>query len=134
MEQFDVILISVFDPWTSFIDNDVEYEPEELANLTSYCSQKDFPLLDNTIDENLKFFAQLTGGAGGLEDIRKKKRDVGLREEEGSILVSKLSADQKMMLNMAIVLLSNPEIIIMDEPTTGLLRKIFYLNKRKLKV
>jgi len=98
--------------------NNEEYGPEELSKLTGYCSQRDVPLIDNTIDENLNFFAQLTGRS--KEDIKTVKSQVGLTRGEGYIQVSNLSADQKMMLNMAIVLLSNPEIIIMDEPTTEL--------------
>jgi ABC-type multidrug transport system ATPase subunit len=82
--------------------------------------------LDNTIDENLKFFAQI---GGKNIHVKKVRSDVGLKAEgDEPILVSQLSADQKMMLNTAIVLLSNPEIIIMDEPTTGIFGSLNNLN------
>ena len=86
--------------------------------MIGYCSQKDVPLLDNTIDENLKFFAQLKGKS---QDHNEIKNQVGLTKHEGPLLISQLSADQKIMLNTAIVLLSDPQIIIMDDPTAGIL-------------
>jgi len=100
--------------------NNREYNLLEFSKLTGYCSQTNNYFLENTIDENLNFFAHL----GGKKIYAKKMRkDFGLKDEADKsdpILVSQLSADQKMMLNTAIVLLSDPEVIIMDEPTTEL--------------
>jgi len=101
----------------SSLDNGREYNPAELYSLVGYCSQKDIPLLDNTIDENLKFFIRLKGANQDLEAIKKQ---VGLARDDGPRLVSELLADQRMMLNVSIVLLSDPQIIIMDEPTAGI--------------
>ena len=111
-----IILLLKTRPLIPPLDNDREYNPADLFSIIGYCSQKDVPLIDNTIDENLKFFAQLKGANQVLEVV---KNQVGLTRHDGPLLVSKLSADQKMMLNLAITLLSDPQIIIMDEPTAG---------------
>ena len=101
----------------TYLDNGQEYFPFELSMLTGFCSARDVALVDNSVDENLKFFAKLRGFSEDIEAIKSK---VGLTKYDGSILVSHLSTDRKIMLNMAVVLLSDPEIFIFDEPTTGL--------------
>jgi len=67
--------------------------------------------------ENLKYFASLyqagTRSAGELLEL------VGLGND-GAMLVSQYSKGMKSRLSVARALLNDPELIFMDEPTTGL--------------
>lgn len=67
--------------------------------------------------ENLKRFSILYGGTG--EDINELLKLVNL-ENVGSKPVKAFSFGMKQRLGIAIALLGNPEILILDEPINGL--------------
>lgn len=74
-----------------------------------------------TASENLTFFASLYGLRG---EVRQKRvyqclQGVSLLERANS-LVANLSGGMQRRLSMAIALLHNPPLIILDEPTAGL--------------
>jgi len=77
-------------------------------------------LTQNTVYENLSFFAEIKG-------VHKDKIDSEIKRVMSRLkltsfqntLVSQLSGGWKRKLSIAISLLNDPKIIIMDEPTSG---------------
>lgn len=72
---------------------------------------------DLTITQNLAYFAALYGA--GAEDIAKAISDVGLDEKRDS-LTRELSGGQQTRVSLAAALLTDAELLLLDEPTVGL--------------
>ena len=71
--------------------------------------------------ENLNFFAQIYGLGGKLRQLQVDKclADVNLSDRANST-VETLSGGMKRRLNIAVALVHQPKLLILDEPTTGL--------------
>ena len=67
--------------------------------------------------ENMRRFALLYGGTD--EDIRRLLKFVGL-ENTGKMKAGHFSLGMKQRLGIAIALLGNPEVLVLDEPVNGL--------------
>jgi len=89
-----------------------------LAGLVGYMPQRFSLYTDLTIDENIVFYARLHG----IRLDRRRHADLlekmGL-ERFGGRLAGKLSGGMKQKLALLCVLVHEPRLIIMDEPTTG---------------
>jgi ABC-2 type transport system ATP-binding protein len=74
-----------------------------------------------TCAENLDFFATLYGLKGQLKQqkIQRCLESVNLGDR-AKCLVANLSGGMKRRMNMAIALVHEPKLVILDEPTTGL--------------
>ena len=70
-----------------------------------------------TAHENMKRFALLYGGTE--EDIRRLLKFVGL-ENTGKMKAGHFSLGMKQRLGLALSLLGNPEVLVLDEPVNGL--------------
>ena len=85
------------------------------------CPQFDILWEIMTVEEHLLFYARLKGI--GPEDEAKQVdqalADVQLVKEKNT-LVSELPLGMRRRLSIAICIVSNPAIIFLDEPTTGL--------------
>jgi ABC-2 type transport system ATP-binding protein len=72
-----------------------------------------------TAEENLKVFARLSGVKPTPDLMKRKLEQVGLLERAKS-KVRTFSQGMKQRLGIAVALVHDPELIILDEPTNGL--------------
>jgi len=74
-----------------------------------------------TVDEHLTFFHYFKDVKSDnmQEDVQKLIRNVNL-EEDYTKLASQLSGGMKRRLSLAISLCGSPEIVLLDEPSSGL--------------
>jgi ABC-2 type transport system ATP-binding protein len=118
---------------------DVVKEPEEVKQRIGYMPQAYGLYDDLTVEENLEFFGSVYRVPS---DERRKRADEILQlvrlEEFRRQFAGQLSGGMKRRLSLAVSLIHNPELLILDEPTAGIdppLRRIFWdyfrqLNKR----
>ncbi|MFD2333355.1 ABC transporter ATP-binding protein [Cohnella sp. GCM10020058] len=92
-----------------------------LLGKIGYMAQSDALYGELTARENLKFFGALFELRGNrlAERIGHALSTVGLTEDAGK-LVSRFSGGMKRRLSLAVTLLHEPELLILDEPTVGI--------------
>lgn len=100
---------------------DVSSDLPEVYKRIGVCPQFDLLWEDLTPQEHLMFYARLKGADEALDSsiVDKTLRKVNL-EKEAHKLAKQLSGGQKRRLSLAIALIGDPSVIILDEPTTGL--------------
>jgi ABC-2 type transport system ATP-binding protein len=97
---------------------DVVSQPEEIKRRIGYLSQRFSLYTDLSIDENIEFFARING----VRDFRKRREELlefTRLAEFRTRLADKLSGGMKQKLALACTLIHTPEVIFLDEPTTG---------------
>jgi ABC-2 type transport system ATP-binding protein len=72
---------------------------------------------DLTVEENLRFFSSVLGV--GRDRVDACVRIVDLEAERGQV-ASRLSGGQRSRVSLAVALLGEPTLIVLDEPTVGL--------------
>lgn len=97
---------------------DLLKESDKIKHNIGYLSQKFSLYTDLTVDENIEFLAEIHG----VKEFKKKRdellgftRLINFRK----FLAGKLSGGMKQKLALACTLIYEPEIIFLDEPTTG---------------
>ncbi|MDG0812561.1 ABC transporter ATP-binding protein [Cohnella rhizosphaerae] len=92
-----------------------------LLGRIGYMAQADALYGELTAKENLMFFGAMFGLGGSrlTERIGATLATVGLAQEAGK-LVSRFSGGMKRRLSLAVALLHEPELLILDEPTVGI--------------
>ncbi|CAI9601915.1 unnamed protein product, partial [Staurois parvus] len=94
---------------------------QELRRKIGFCPQFDvnFELL--TLKENLEVFAQIKGVPRSKvkSEVEKVLCDLDIENIE-DLRANKLSGGQRRKLTLAIALLGDPEVLLLDEPTAGL--------------
>ncbi len=97
---------------------DVVSQSEEIKKRIGYLSQRFSLYTDLSIDENIEFFARINGVRNfrqRREELLEFTRLAPFRDR----LADKLSGGMKQKLALACTLIHTPEIIFLDEPTTG---------------
>jgi ABC-2 type transport system ATP-binding protein len=118
------------------VGHDVVTEPEEVKQRIGYMPQAYGLYDDLTVDENLEFFGSVFRVP---RDERRKRADEILQlvrlEEFRKHYAGQLSGGMKRRLSLAVSLIHNPGLLILDEPTAGIdppLRRIFWQYFREL--
>jgi ABC-2 type transport system ATP-binding protein len=99
---------------------DVVRNPERAKHSLSYMPQRFGLYEDLTVDENIRFYADLFGVP---KADRQRQSDrlllaAGMKEFR-SRLAGKLSGGMKQKLGLVCALIHTPKVILLDEPTTG---------------
>jgi ABC-2 type transport system ATP-binding protein len=93
-------------------------EHDEIKKQIGYLSQKFTLYGDLTVDENIEFFAEIHG-VGDYEDRRQELLAFTRLEPFRSRLAENLSGGMKQKLALACTLVHTPDLLLLDEPTTG---------------
>ena len=72
---------------------------------------------DLTVAENLRFFARVLGV--DQREVDRVVAAVDLSERRGQV-VGRLSGGQRSRVSLAVALLGEPDLLVLDEPTVGL--------------
>jgi ABC-2 type transport system ATP-binding protein len=97
------------DPWQ---------ETDELSKRIGYLSQRFSLYGDLTVDENVAFFADIHGVRNSKargEELLDMLRMTPFRDR----LADRLSGGMKQKLALACTLIHTPQLLVLDEPTTG---------------
>ncbi|QUW21638.1 ABC transporter ATP-binding protein [Sporosarcina sp. Marseille-Q4063] len=93
----------------------------QLINSIGYMAQSDALYEDLTAKENLLFFSELYGLKGKKQTRRiLEVMDLVRLSDDLTKLVSNYSGGMKRRLSLAIAMLHEPSILILDEPTVGI--------------
>jgi ABC-2 type transport system ATP-binding protein len=88
----------------------------DLRRRIGYMTQSPSVYGDLTVRENLRYFAQVVDRSDRVEEVI---RIVGL-EDHARSLVRDLSGGERSRTSLAVALLGEPELLVLDEPTVGL--------------
>jgi ABC-2 type transport system ATP-binding protein len=99
---------------------DVVHDPEGAKLHLSYMPQRFGLYEDLTVDENIRFYADLFGVKKTEREERSPQllRAAGMSEFRKR-LAGRLSGGMKQKLGLVCALIHRPEVILLDEPTTG---------------
>jgi ABC-2 type transport system ATP-binding protein len=102
----------------SVLGFDVRKQTDEVRKRIGYLSQKFSLYGDLTVDENIEFFAEIHG-VRDYDARRNELLEFTRLTPFRTRLAEKLSGGMKQKLALACTLIHTPEIIFLDEPTTG---------------
>jgi ABC-2 type transport system ATP-binding protein len=97
-------------------------EHRRVTQSIGYLSQRFSLYGDLTVDENLTFFAEIHGlrmGDAAIKARRARLLDLTQLAPFSGRLADQLSGGMKQKLALACTLIHEPQVILLDEPTTG---------------
>ena len=103
-----------------------------LRRRVGYVTQAPSVYGDLSVRDNLRYFASVLGAEDGR--VERVTATVGLEAHSRS-LVARLSGGERARVSLATALLSEPELLVLDEPTVGLdpvLRRDLWQSFREL--
>jgi ABC-2 type transport system ATP-binding protein len=102
-------------------DKDVQYQNGDIFREVSYIPQHHCMFKDFTVKENLEYFASMEGLSGERKRIRiEEVLNMFFLKPFEKRQVAKLSGGYRQLLNIALSMIIDRKIILMDEPTAGL--------------
>jgi ABC-2 type transport system ATP-binding protein len=115
------IICHLLNPDRGSVLVDGQVSTQNIKPLIGIVPQENLLYKSLTCEENLKFFATLYGLWGRQRDHRVHKclKAVGLKDR-AKCPAENLSGGMLRRLNLAIALVHQPKLLILDEPTTGL--------------
>jgi len=99
---------------------DIRRDPEEAKNRLSYMSQRFGLYEDLTVDENIRFYADVFH----VPHLQREERASRLLDAAGmgqfrQRIAGKLSGGMKQKLGLVCALIHTPQVLLLDEPTNG---------------
>jgi ABC-2 type transport system ATP-binding protein len=88
-----------------------------LRDRIGYVTQQPSVYDDLTVAENLRFFARILGVAPNRVDACVETVALGTHRDR---IVGRLSGGQRSRVSLAVALLGDPALLVLDEPTVGL--------------
>ena len=88
-----------------------------LRSRVGYVTQAPSVYDDLTVEENLRFFAQVLGV--GADEVARCIDAVDLGQHRNKTVVN-LSGGERSRASLAVALLGDPDLLVLDEPTVGL--------------
>ena len=101
------------------LDYDLKEQPEQYRRQLGMVSHQSFLYQDLTVLENLEFYATLYGVEQPRERALKLLNQVNLADRS-DMLAANLSRGMQQRLSIARALVNDPELLLLDEPYTGL--------------
>jgi ABC-2 type transport system ATP-binding protein len=99
---------------------DVIGDPERVKHHISYMPQRFGLYEDLTVEENIRFYADLFGvSRASREERQARLLAASGMSEFTKRLAGKLSGGMKQKLGLTCALIHTPQVILLDEPTTG---------------
>ena len=97
----------------------IEYT--NVRKLIRYCPQFDALFPNLTVKKHLEFYARIKGVIPTMREIVVKRQIVEIDlEEYDNRYANKLSGGNKRKLSVAMAMIGNPQIVFLDEPSTGM--------------
>ncbi len=104
-----------------FNEKDITNDTSKLKKIVGYCTQENSFYHELTVKENMQYFARMYGI--GLRERNKRIKellDLMKLEHAKDTNAGRISGGMKRRTDFAIALMHNPDILVLDEPTTGL--------------